>query len=176
MKSGLTFTSITQQLDQTWIFKWTATNATKYRIVLYGSELATITDTTYVPKIQGYSSFPPPIEVMENDDLALSEQFPPYLIIQWYGEPCDYYIVEELVGTTWNVKKTINEIGSSVYSITTPILVDGSNHIYGIQAVSNGLVSSVQRFMINVIASPIIDPAIEIGYDPVVQNITITGS
>lgn len=154
MLSGVPFTSIVQQGDTTWTFSWATTSAVSYRIVLFGQQIDTTTTNSYNFSFPGYEKYPPPLEIMADNQVALSEQFQPFLTMQWYGETCDYFSVSEFVSSVWNMVNTVMENGTTVYTVQTPLLNDGETHQYGIAAVTNEVPSTMQQYLITVVTPP----------------------
>lgn len=126
--------------NQGWQFQWPATGAAYYRVILRGKQLdlVTATDTgmqTYVYDGVGFLDYPPPLEIVEETTQAASEINKPFLTIQWYGSTAaTYYEVEEYVSSAWVVRFETAEVGATVYTWTSPLLVDGTTHLYRVTA------------------------------------------
>jgi hypothetical protein len=153
---NLQFTSITVNSDRTWTFAWADTGADSYRVVLYGVELAVVTDTTYTWDREGFTNFPPPVEVVEEGDVAESEVYQPYLLIQWYKEPfAASYSVQEFQTSQWNQINTAVDTGEWVYSYQTRTLEDGTQEKLRVLALDElDNVSAARGFTKDVLANP----------------------
>jgi hypothetical protein len=152
----ITFTNITRNAGGTWTFSWDSTGADFYRVVLSGVEIARITTTTYTWGLQTSSLFPPALEVAEEDEQTLTEKFQPYLLLQWYGEPeVQQYLVQQLVGSDWQTVKTLQEVGSWVYSYRSPTLPDETTCNYRVIAEDRlGNQSDPREFLRYVVRPP----------------------
>lgn len=123
-----------------WQFQWPSTGAAYYRIVLRGKQIETIIDETnglmtYVYDGVGFTTYPPPLEIMEEEVVAASELNRPFLTIQWYGmSSVAYYLLQEFVAPNWITRFEIAEINAAVYSWTSPLLADESIHTYRVLA------------------------------------------
>ena len=149
-----------------WVFTW-ANLSTTYRVVLWGNTLATITTPTYIWNGQYYTSFPPPLEIVLQGEEALSEQFSPYLVMQWYGEPtCATYQIQKYVGTVWQTVANQTEVGQWVYTYQSPVLADETIYKYRVLAQDNLGNSSTpqiyQKYIVTPPAPP--DPTLSITY------------
>ncbi len=122
--------SITKNAAGGWDFSWAATTP-PYRIVLCGVELAIVSTNSYTWSGGGFASYPPPIEVVDVG-LALSEQFQPFLIMQWYGDESitSYTIQQSSDEVNWTTIQQIQEGGDWVYSYQTTVLIDGNTYYY----------------------------------------------
>jgi len=173
MINSIPLQTITKQPDGSWLFTWNSTDASSYRVVLWGVELAVVVGTSYSVALAAYSQYPPPIEVVPAGVLALTEQNKCFLIIQWYGVVCDYYLLEEYTGGAWVTKAVVAERGSYVYTATSPLLADGADADYRVTAVDSiGQKSNPLEFRMHVVRPPDeVRPSIN--YDNSGQNIVI---
>lgn len=171
---GLAFTSIVLNQDGQWEFTWVDDGADEWRVVLNGTEIATVSDDdgpTYTYDLPGFEDFPPPLEVVDDGDLALSEYNPPFIIMQWYsvqdGE-VTFYEVQEYVSGDWNQVYIIShDAGTWVFQTTSPVLDDVT--IFRFQVVAVGTIeqeSSGLEFTAKMVRCPILtETALTIGYD-----------
>jgi hypothetical protein len=160
-------TSITPNAGGGWSFTWPSQGASFYRIVLWGVELDTTTFTTWTYNGSEYGSFPPPLEIAYEDQEVLSEEFLPYLIIQWYGESqVSYYLVQQLISGTWQTITQVVESGQWVYSFQSPTLTDEQTYSYQVIAVDSvGNQSTPQQYVRYVVCPPLPpDGSISVGY------------
>jgi hypothetical protein len=137
---GAVILSIVQNADKSWTFTWQPlANTTTYRVVLWGIQLALTTSTSYTWTGFEYKDFPPPLEIMSEDagTLALTEIFQPYLVMQWYGETCSYYQVEQYLSASslWNPIRQVTESGVWMYTYQTPTLLDETLYQFQVVAV-----------------------------------------
>lgn len=144
--------SVTQLPDGRWKYTWTYP-AKEYRIVLYGRLLATTTQQSYIYE-ELVRETPPPLEIVTGQ--ADSEINPPFITIQWKGDPtAQQYRVQELL-TTWKDVMVLNEVGLPVYSVTTPRSNDGDFRSYRV-------LPDTTQFDFNVITPPIM-PKVSVTY------------
>lgn len=160
---NLPFTSITFDSDISWSFTWADTGATLYRVVLNGVFLDRVTTNSYISTIPGYETYPPPIEVVEDGSLALSEMHPPYIIIQWYGGTAlaAFYDVREwnAVTSEWDSRAQIIPTPlKTVYTIQSPRLDDETTYLYEVVAVDSiDQESTGVEYAIDVVCPPKFD-------------------
>jgi hypothetical protein len=84
------FTSITRLAGGKWRFDWVPTGADLYRVVLNGLFIQSIDAPPLDLGAHGSDHEPPPIELVEDDGVVLSEKFSPYFILEWWPNPdCD---------------------------------------------------------------------------------------
>lgn len=124
------FTSIQRDSQDQWVFTWASTGAAYYRVILHGVQVDRVTDPTYTYGFDDYDEYPPPLEVVEEDDLALSEQHVPFLVMQWYRVDCAQYMIEEWDDPDWVERYYVAETGAAVYTLATPALPDGTFGVY----------------------------------------------
>lgn len=157
---SLPITSIVRNSDGTWTFAWTATLATYYRVVLFGQQLAVVTSPTYttvgISIGQSYPKFPPPVEVVEQVLLALSETYQPSIYVQWYGTPgVSYYELQAFVGGVWTKIQRFSESGQWIYTWQSPVLSDETTYQYRVVAVDSlGNQSTPRLYTINMVRLP----------------------
>lgn len=165
-----------------WLFQWPSTGDLFYRIVLHGVQIATVFDLThglqsYTYADANYFDYPPPLEIMPiSAGLAPSEINEPTITIQWYGNLlASSYDVQELIAGIWVTRMSISEIGATVYSWTSEILADGSDHPYQVLAYNaQGQPSPGLAFEIVVVTPPeVIDKNFKISYDGSGLNIVV---
>lgn len=164
--------------DRRWEFSWDATGASYYRIVLYGQEIERVTGAGYVHQAPGWERFAPFIEVVEEEEQALSEQNLSFLIIQWYDNRDDsaYYEVSEYVDGEWVVKHIVQDDENVwVYTIQTPNLEDETLHQFKVIAYDiEGDASGEVKFDVFTVRLPVLDPTtIDMSYDGTYLNINI---
>src|SRR5688500_6165334 len=95
------FTTIRKNADGTWTFDWTSTGADEYRIIYQGVEIDVAITNSYSCDLHGFTNEPPAIEVVEDDELALSEENTPYIIFQWYpNRNAHHYEVQKYNGSS----------------------------------------------------------------------------
>lgn len=165
------FTSITLRADLKWVFDWTPTSATFYRVILYGMELDRLDTPPYLFSLAGWEDFPPPIEVVEEDEVSYTETYLPYLNVQWYAEDPDgvsMYVLRKLVGVEWIDRGFQMEDGFTwVYTIQSQLLEDETFHQFRLIAMDMlEQVSDPYLFQRYVITAPYFDPTtISVVYD-----------
>lgn len=153
------FITITRNAGGTWTFTWSSTGANFYRVILWGVELARVSETTYTYGMQTTSPFPPPLEVVSEQEEALTELYQPYLLMQWYGEPnVQQYLIQKQVGATWQTVKTLQEVGSWLYSYQTPPLPDDTTHTYRVIAEDKVGNQSVPKIFSRHVVCPLAPP------------------
>jgi hypothetical protein len=124
-------TTIARNADASWTFSWTPVpGAQRYRVVLWGRQLNVQQSTGYTYQGLGFLSFPPPLEVVVSTDLALSEVHQPFMVVQWYGQACQGYLVEQ----GGQIVKEVVEDGSWVYTYQSPVLTDETSYTYNVLA------------------------------------------
>lgn len=182
----ITIQSIAVTSAKQWQFTWTNTSAAYYRIVLNGVQIDEVQPdisgtTTYTSNQVGYEVYPPPLEIMEATEVAPSENNQPFLSMQWYGEGVgvvDHYLVYEFVASQWIQRAYINEVGSFIYTCTTPVLADEVAFTYKVVAV--GIVqqqSTELDFTINVIRPPDSpEGTVVIGWNSGTTSVVVSGS
>lgn len=123
---NIPFTQV-EYLDGNWVFTW-ASGLGSVRVVLWGEELTTTSDNTYTYSFSMYSSEtePPPIEVVADGELAVSEKNPGCLTLQWYRSAGSaFYRIEYKQGGTWHVAGSLPDDSLvGVNSFVTPLLND----------------------------------------------------
>lgn len=149
---SIQFTSITKRSDSTWQFVWNDTGASYYRVILYGVQVGQVTSENYIHQDPGWDEYPPPLEVVEEDELALSEIHRPYFRAQWYATPgATFYQMEEFlpVHNFWRRRNRLAENNLPVYTWTSARLEDETSYVYRIRSgddieqMSDGLTFSV---------------------------------
>jgi hypothetical protein len=132
---SLPITSIVQNAGGSWTFSWAAVlPAAVYRVVLFGKQLTSTTATTYTYAGPGFPIYPPPLEIVSGTQLALSEQFSPYIYLQWYGVSCSNYLVQQYSGSVWATVQSIKEVGQWIYTYASPVLADTVTYQYRVIA------------------------------------------
>jgi len=181
---NLPFISITQNVDGSWNYQWTSTSVTSYRVVLAGVQLSIVEDSTKVAGVLTYlcrlptpKNSPLPLEVTQNQDLAVSEIYPGSLTIQWYNNAAAIaYPVDEYVAGEWINRKTADPQQTVwVYTATFGMLVDGTTHTYRVRTKDNyGQFSPGRQFSINVLTTPVlIENTLTVEYDPGTTSIIV---
>lgn len=121
-----------------WSLSWGDAGAAYYRIVLYGRQLGQTAGLSYTYAGGSSSKFPPPLEVSFEDELVASEEFKPYVQIQWWGNPAAAsYLVQLFSGGSWQTVQKIQQSGQSVYTYQSPTLVDGQVAQFQVVATDN---------------------------------------
>jgi hypothetical protein len=168
--------TITLNPDRSWTFTWNSTGASYYRAVLYGTQLAKVTSTSYTWKGQGYALFPPPVEIVAQGYQALSECFIPFTIIQWYGQTCSSYQIQQLVNGSWQIVDVLSEVGLWIYTYQTIIQSNETQYSYQVVAVDSvGNTSTPVQFVRYVVCPPTTpDGLVTVSY--LKPNLVITGS
>lgn len=170
------FDSITLREDRRWAFAWTDTGAAYYRIVLNGVEVDRIETNAYV--YDGYSPYPPALEVMEEDEIATSEKNSPYFTMQWHDVTnVSNYVISEQIGAAWKQQTVLIDSPSIwVYTVQTPKLNDETLYTFKLESADSiGQRSDPQIYQIFVVRPP--DPpngAIAVDYDEDSQSIVIS--
>lgn len=123
----INITSITKQADGTWRFVWGESGT--FRVILLGEEVATTTDSYYDYYSGEYESTPPPLEIVEDGEFAISERNPSYLVLQWNrvdtDPPVTHYEVEWKNGSTWTHVVTVPQADNvQVFTHISNILAD----------------------------------------------------
>lgn len=152
--------TIAKNANGSWTFTWLGSGS--FRVVLQGILLATVPSNSYT--WTGQSKVPPPLEVVAIGSLALSEQYRPYLIIQWYGESADVYLVQRNDSGHWNTILTVQEVGQWVYTFQTTTLLDET--IYQYRVISQDKIGNQApaRGYKALIVCPPAPPNVKIGY------------
>lgn len=177
----ITFDTITRNYDGSWTFDWTTTGAGSYRIVLEGSLLVEILGPPYVFRGSGYPTDPPALEVTEvteDTDLADSELYQPYMVIQWYRNLlAKAYSVEKYDGSNWVGFKVVQEKGKAgAYRVRTLILPDESTDLFRVRCVDSLEEYSVPiEYNAFIVCPPQFAPTEEvvIDYDPGTTSVTV---
>lgn len=139
-QTGIVLSIILLPNGDGWQFQWPSTGAAFYRIVLRGRQIAIVPDNTnglmtYNYDGFGFTTYPPPLEIMEENTVAPSELNRPFITIQWYGQAAvSYYLLQENISGTWTTMFEIGEIGAFIYSWSSMLLVDESTHTYRVIA------------------------------------------
>jgi hypothetical protein len=167
-----------QNPDGTWTFSWTSTGAPSYNIVLNGLLLNNTAGNTYTWAGTAYQTSPPPLEIVPlvtGRELALSQRWKPYLIMQWYGEPAAAgYTVQFFSGGQWVNVITISETGQWLYTYQTPMLTDETTYQFRVFAFDQYGNQSVARTFTRYVVTPPAPPAVAIGYNPLGSMITVS--
>lgn len=164
---SIAITSVTQKADKSWVFTWDDAGAAYYRVVLWGVQLEQTAATDYTWHGQEYKEFPPPVEIAYEGQKVLSEQFLPYLVVQWYREDgVRSYEVQKKVGTSWVKVKAVEESGEWVYTYRSVILED--RHLYEYRVVTvdvYGNQSEPQEYRRFVVTPPVpVDDRVKVNY------------
>lgn len=138
-------TSIVKNPTGSWTFFWNSTSPTGgiWRVVLWGKEIARINNVypgalSYIYNSQDYRTFPPPLEIVTGQEFSLSEQFLPFLVVQWYKDDgAKKYLVQKKVGLTWSTVSTIQDDGSWVFTYNSPLLTDEKTYDYRVISVDS---------------------------------------
>lgn len=154
------------QASGSWLVTWQNVGAAFYRVVLFGLELAKVTGTSWVYS-GNYASFPPPLEITSGNALALSEQFPPYVIIQWYGQDTDFYQVSQYIASAWVPQQVFREVGLWIYTYVSGSQPDEITQQWQVSALDSlgnpSTPLSFSQYVVTPPASP--DGAVSIGYN-----------
>lgn len=164
---NVNFDSILKNADGSWSFAWSGTGP--WKVVLYGEVLsASQTDSAYRWVGGEFSDFPPPIEVVLDTELAISERFKPYVVIQWYDEDADRYIVQSSPDgiASWTDVMSFRDDGSWVYTYRSQILLDGRTYYWRVVAESSvGNQSVARKYRVTSVTPPQpVDSKIQINY------------
>lgn len=167
---SVAFTAITRNADGTWTFTWAGTGP--FRVVERGSLLDIVTASPYRSRP---STTPPALEIVLEDEVALSEQYPPRVRIQWYQDPeASSYTVERDTGSGYATAKSISEEGKPVSEYTTPKGADGDEILLRVKAVGEfGDVSTAVEYEGKIVTLPL-PPDVETNYAS--GNITVTNA
>jgi hypothetical protein len=176
---NLPFTSIVLQPGGDWLFSWNSTGAGTYRLVLAGRQVgvADDSDTTFTFFTPGFETYPPPLELVAVTDQALTELYPPYLLMQWYTTPCDYYVVGEVVdGQLTNYQSVSEQNKQWVYSYTAPGLVDQTAHDFQVIAVGNAEQTAPPiDYHIFIVTPPVfVDGSVAVTYDSPSKSVIVS--
>lgn len=124
---SLPIDSINHKPDGAWVFAWIDTGNGPYRVVLDGSVLATVDGTSYEWTGNGYRTYPPPLEIVEDGEQAESQLHSPYVRIEWGRVPgAAGYGIEQRVASAWVRVGSRDDTGESTYYFQTGIQEDGS--------------------------------------------------
>lgn len=132
---NIPFTGVTYA-DGSWTYTW-ASGLGTVRVVLWGTLLTTTTGNTYTYTSALYASAEdaPPVEVVLDGELAVSEYNASYLILQWYRVECAYYQVQFKVGSTWTDAGSIHDDPLIwIYTHITPLLEDQTVAVWRVVA------------------------------------------
>jgi hypothetical protein len=122
---NIPFTQVVYE-EGVWTYTW-ASGLGLVRVVLWGELLATTEDNayTYTAALYLSNTDAPPIEVVFDGGLAISERNACYLVLQWYRVDCDQYEVEFKVGENWrNAGSILDDSLITLYTHITPLLED----------------------------------------------------
>lgn len=184
-RMNILFTNILPRPNGAWLFTWAPVDgALSYRVILFGRVLNPALASTQYLYNQAipaeYSTYPPPLEVVTDSDVAVSEIYKPFVILQWYGSQSNirvaYYAIQQFISGSWRDGNRIPENGSYVYTLTTPVLTDGVTYNFRIVAVGpNGQESCTLPFQIVMVCNPrLVEPSIDISYDDASQSVLVT--
>lgn len=137
------FTSIVRNGDGSWQFTWTPTLADEYRIIHNGVEIDTTQDPTYKASIVGFDTEPPALEVVEDLELAPSEENKPFIVLQWWPvRIANHYEVQRYTGGQWRRHKIVQENPNiAVYTLKSKIHAD--NEICQYRVLSHDTIEQV---------------------------------
>lgn len=94
--------SVALQKDGSWLFSWEA-GTPPYQIWLNGVLIASPTTNSYVFALPGYETLPPDLEILNAGDFSDSENYPPFVLLQWRGvQGCAGYVVQQATGLSAN--------------------------------------------------------------------------
>lgn len=173
--NNLPLTSVVRGDGLVWSFTWADTGADSYRIIIRGFLVAVVTSPTYIYNLPGYESSPPPIEVVEEGQLALSEIDRPFLVLQWWPVDCGFYEVAEYINTAWVRQAIVIENRNALYSIQTPFLTDETLYQFRVNAVSSVQGRSDPIDFKEFIVTPPQPPLnIVVGFDDATTSITVS--
>lgn len=166
---SLPFTSIIRNYDGTWKFQWSDTGNGPYRIILYGIEVDEVDEVEYDWVGNGFKAYPPPIEVIEDGEVAVSEVNNPSFLIEWNRvEDAAGYSIERYIGSAWTRVESLDETGQATYSYQTPPLANDTVCQLRVLAEDEfGNQSAPVYFTKTIIAAPpITDGTIQVTYAP----------
>jgi len=128
--------TVVRQAEGTWLFTWDP-GSSPYSVWLDGELLESgLTDEEYEYTGAVYPDEAPPLEIIESGDTAENDEFPPYLLLQWWGlQDASGYMIEQYVSGSWIEEVHIMERARGYYSWATDPLEDGSSHQFRITAV-----------------------------------------
>jgi hypothetical protein len=167
------FTSITRLAGGKWRFDWVPTGADLYRVVLNGLFIQSIDAPPLDLGAHGSDHEPPPIELVEDDGVVLSEKFSPYFILEWWPNPdCHHYEVS----TPSAVLRNITEKGLPLYEFRVGELTDETGYTWTVKCVDSlGQKSSGFLFNWFEVRVPILhETEYKVGYNAGTTSITIT--
>lgn len=167
--------TIVLNLDGSWTFAWPDEGAAFYRIVLAGQELDRTTELTWTGQDRSDSNYPPPVEIAYEEQQTLSEQFKPYLLLQWYRVECTEYRIQRFDNPNWVTINTIQQNGNWVYSHLALSLEDGTTYEYRVVAVDEvGDESTPRGYRRKVVCPPPPpDGDVLVGYNAGTSSITV---
>ena len=150
--------SIILNSDGSWTFSWNSDGSTNYVVTLWGTVLQTGSSLTYTwSGSQEYISFPPPLEISStNNPYVLSNDYTPFLVLQWYGEGVDHYDIQQYDGTVWNTIQTFQDTGSWIFTYITSVLTDQMTYLFQVIAVDSvGNQSTPRQYQRYVVCPPV---------------------
>lgn len=164
LSGELIITKVEKQTSGQWRFEWTDTGADVYRITYRGHEITEVVGTSYDLELPWGKNYPPPLEIVPDDETAISEIHPPYMTPQWYRSAgADHYRVEQESGASWLFKADIADNGQWVYTYDTVTLDDETT--YKFRVLASGTLSNFSDdiwFRRKIVRPP----------DPVTVNVT----
>jgi hypothetical protein len=156
---NLTFQSIVRVVSGEWLFTWNSTGAAYYRVVLHGHEIGNTNTNSYTYNLPILvdSSEPPPIEVVEEKKLAVSELNLPYMILQWYGVVgAVSYRVYQQEGLSFVLRETFANVPQFMYTFITSLLSDEMEHKFRVVGVNvDGLESTPLTYTYKMVRPPL---------------------
>lgn len=131
--------SVAREPSGTWLFTWPA-GISPYSIWLDGEELVA-SQTALFYEYEG-TDFPdeaPPLEILEDGDVAENETFPPHAIVQWRSDQAAAaYEVQQKIDSVFIVVVAIMERGEGYLSWISPPLDDVTVHDFRVLALDAG--------------------------------------
>jgi len=120
-----------------WLFSWSGAPTDIFTVWLEGEQIDTVTGTEYDFAMDGYYDAPPPLEIVDDEDDAESDLYPPYAILQWRTvDGADSYLVEEYVDSAWEYRRSVRESGAGWYMYKTDMLDDLTSVQYRVSALN----------------------------------------
>ena len=158
-----------------WVFTWTGAPADIFMIWLDGVLIDTVTGTEYDCEVDGYEDNPPPLEIVDDEDDAENDLYPPIAKLQWRGVAgATAYLIERYVGTSWITYKTIYETSAGWYLYTTAALTDQASEQWRISALDErGNAGTTVPFAFSLVCNPVcedVDYTINASNDLVVSE------
>lgn len=161
----LPFTSIVREPDASWTYTWDETGAATFRVILRGVQIATVINSVFNYSTLGPPTEPPPLEVVEINQLAESEVYQPRFTVQWYAtDDASRYVVQRKSGSSWVGVANVIESGQWVYTYVSPPLEAGVRAEFRVVTISNTDDTSEPRLYARLLACNPEPPNVRISY------------